>query len=112
MNQSLKKEIEAYVGGWYWDDSSRKYAFELGKFLFSFINYLGDQKLSNRTKRKHEDNTHIIGSFETGYGCDDEFYPENLEDGPHFYTNLKEKLAFPYLQFNLSNLLGGNWIST
>jgi hypothetical protein len=33
----LKEEIEEYINDWHWDKKSKKYAFELGKFLFSFI---------------------------------------------------------------------------
>ncbi len=36
----LKKEIEDYVGDWHRDNESKKYAFDLGKFIFSFIELL------------------------------------------------------------------------
>jgi len=93
MKDALKKEIEEYVSDWHWDDDSQKYAFELGVFLYSFINYLEDQKLSRRTKDKHIDNIYWIGSFEVGYGYNDEFFPENLEDGPAYEYEFERKIS-------------------
>ena len=40
----------------------KEYAFEMGKFLFSFMEYLEGQNLSERTKQKYQAN---IGSFES-----------------------------------------------
>lgn len=58
--EELKKEIEEYVDDWHWDEDSKKYAFEMGKFLFAFIDYLDDQDLSERTKRNHRDKVRRI----------------------------------------------------
>lgn len=89
MKQNLKEEIEAFVQDWHWDEKSRVYAFEMGKFLFSFMDYLKDKGLSERVLNRHLDNVFFIGVFESGYGHNDTFEPENLADGPgylHVYT--------------------------
>ncbi len=93
ITKGLKKAIEEYVADWHWDEDSEKYAFEMGKFLFSFIDYLEGQKLSERTKRNHQDNIEIIGMFEAGYGYNEEFYPENLQDGPNFLYEFERKVS-------------------
>ena len=51
ITKGFKEKIEEYVDDWHWDEDSEKYAFEMGKFLFSFMDYLDDQKLSERTKK-------------------------------------------------------------
>jgi len=91
--KGLKVEIEEYIIDWHWDDESKIYAFEMGKFLFSFMNYLEDQKLSDRNLRNHKDNIGLIGMFESGYGYNDEFYPENLEDGPNYEYEFERKVS-------------------
>ena len=93
MGKSLKEEIKEYVDDWHWDENSEKYAFEIGKFLFSFIDFLEDQKLSEKTKRNHRDNVYLIGMFETGYGYNEDFSPENLEDGPSFLYEFERKIS-------------------
>jgi hypothetical protein len=93
MKKSLKKEIKEYVDDWHWDENSKQYAFEMGKFLFSFMDYLVDQKLTERTKRIHFGNVYLIGMFEAGYGYHEEFYPENLEDGPSFLYEFERKVS-------------------
>ena len=93
MGNELKREIEEYVDDWHWDEESEKCAFELGKFLFSFMDFIDVQNFSERTKRKHIDNTYVIGMFESGYGYRDEFYPENLENGPSYLYEFKRKIS-------------------
>lgn len=93
FGKELKEEIEEYVHDWHWDEDSEKYAFELGKFLYSFMSYLDDQNLSERTKRSNQDNIGLIGMFEAGYGYNKEFYPKHLEDGPNYLYEFKRKLS-------------------
>jgi hypothetical protein len=59
----FKKEIEEYVADWHWDIESKKYSFDLGKYLFSFIEYIDESNLSERVKRVHNDNVYLIGMF-------------------------------------------------
>ena len=87
----LKKEIEEYVVDWHWDNESKQYAFDLGKFLFSFIEYIDDSNLSERVKRVHKDNVYIIGMFEAGYGYRDKFNYEDLTDGPFYVYEFERK---------------------
>jgi len=93
MENNIKKEIEEYINDWHWDEESEKYAFEIGKFLFSFMNYLEDQKLSSRTKKNHLDNVYLIGMFDAGYGYNEEFYPDNLEGGPLYVYEFERKVS-------------------
>jgi len=93
ISEELKKEIEEYVSDWHWDETSEKYAFEMGTFLFSFMDYLKDQNLSKRTLENHYSNVYFIGMFEAGYGYNDEFYPENLEDGPDYVIEFERKVS-------------------
>jgi len=61
--------------------------------LFSFMDYLEDQKLSERTKRSHENNVYLIGAFEADYEYRDEFYPQNLADGPSYLYEFERKVS-------------------
>ncbi len=88
--KNVKTQIEELISDWYWDEASKKYAFELGTFLFSFINYLKDQKMSPRSFKKHETNTYFIGSFDCQYGFNDELDIEDFTDGP-FYEDYYER---------------------
>ena len=89
----LKKEIEEYVVDWHWDNESKKYAFDLGKFLFSFIEYIDDSNLSERVKKVHKDNIYLIGMFEAGYGYSDEFHYEDLTNGPFYIYEFEHKIS-------------------
>ncbi|MEM6265288.1 MAG: hypothetical protein AAGI38_22495 [Bacteroidota bacterium] len=93
MKTGLKGEIEVFIDGWHWDEPSEQLAFELGKFLFSFISYLEEQKLSDKTVKTHVENIRFIGLFEMSYGFRDEFDPENLEDGPNYEYEYDRKVS-------------------
>lgn len=92
MNR-LKKEIEDYVIDWHWDKKSKKYAFDLGKLLFSFIAYIDDSNLSERVKGVHKRNVYLIGMLEAGYSYRDEFNVENLTDGPFYICEFERKVS-------------------
>ena len=68
MENQILKDIEDYAERWSWDDDSKKYAFELSKFLHAFTNYLNDLDLSESSKKKLISNVQLIGLFETQYG--------------------------------------------
>ena len=93
MEIKLKEEIEEYIEDWHWDDGSKKIAYDMGKFMFAFMDYLDDQKLSEKTKRIHQDNIGLIGMFESGYGYRDEFSHEDLEDGPNYLYEFERKVS-------------------
>ncbi len=93
IKEGLKKEIEDYVDNWHWDENSKKYAFEMGKFLFSFMDYLDDQNMSERTIRNYRGNIQLIGMFEISYGYNEEFHPENLEGEPSFIYEFERKVS-------------------
>ena len=53
---ALNEDLENFIEDWYWDEESHKYAQKLGLFLFRFLQDLKEQKLSEKTIRKHTDN--------------------------------------------------------
>jgi hypothetical protein len=89
----LKQEIEEYVDDWHFDEETKVFAFEMGKFLFAFMDFLKEKGLSDRVIRTHGGNIGLIGHFEAGYGFHDEFEPEILEDGPHYEYEFKRKVS-------------------
>jgi hypothetical protein len=91
-NQTLK-DIKKYAEHWSWDDDSKKYAFELSKFLHAFMNYLNDLDLSESSKKKHISNIPLIGLFETQYGFNDFFSPLDLTDGPLHEYEFERKVS-------------------
>ena len=93
MQNKLKETIKDYVSDWHWDEKSEQYAYEMGKFLFSFLDYLEDQKLSSKTKKNHRENVGLIGMFEAGYGYNENFYTENLDDGPNYLYEFDRKVS-------------------
>jgi hypothetical protein len=89
----LKEQIKDFVSDWHWDEKSEIYAFESGKFLFSFMRFLESKNLSERTIKSHEDNIYFIGMFDAGYGYHEEFVYENFEDGPDYLYEYKRKVS-------------------
>lgn len=77
MGKSLTEEIENFIDDWYWDEKSKQKAFEVGKVCFAFMRFL-EEKLRPKTVRNHFDNLFFIGSFEVGYGLNDEFDIDDL----------------------------------
>lgn len=84
MANSLKKKIEDFTSDWSWDEKSTVKAFEMGKVLFSFMNFL-EQKLSKRTYKHHCDNVFFVGMFTMEYGSEEPFDIEELL-GADFYS--------------------------
>ncbi|MBE9137056.1 hypothetical protein IQ254_07550 [Nodosilinea sp. LEGE 07088] len=76
------QEIEEFIEDWHWDDRSHKYAQELCRFLFQFLDSLKQQHLTEKTIRKHTSNCSLIGAFECGYGYRDGFSPGVVFSSP------------------------------
>ncbi len=93
MENQILKDIEDYAERWSWDDDSKKYAFELSKFLHAFTNYLNDLDLSESSKKKLISNVQLIGLFETQYGLNDSFSPLDLTDGPLHEYEFERKVS-------------------
>lgn len=72
-NSNSEQEIENFIGDWYWDDQSHKFAQDLCRFLFQFIDHLTESGLTKKTVRKHLDNCWAIGVFECQYGYRETF---------------------------------------
>ena len=77
-----KREIEDFIEDWYDDEKSHKFAQDLCKYLFQFIDHLYEQGLSEKTVQMHLNNCWSIGILECQYGYRDEFVP-----GDVFYSS-------------------------
>ncbi len=95
MTDTVKKEIEALIKGWHYDDESYKYAFEMGKFILGFTHYLDTLNMSVRTRRNHDSNLWLIGNLECNYGyrTDSPFKPDNLAGGASYECEFERKVS-------------------
>ena len=84
MAKSLKEKIEDFTSDWSWDEKSKVKAFEMGKVLFAFMNFL-EQKFSKRTYNNHCDNVFFVGMFTMQYGSEEPFEIEELT-GADFHS--------------------------
>jgi hypothetical protein len=89
------QEIEDFIEDWYWDEKSHKFAQNLCRYLFQFIDHLYEQRLSKKTAQKHLDNCWSIGLLECGYGFRDEFSPGDLFNAPEadYEIEFKRKMS-------------------
>ncbi len=80
MSKDDVKELEDFIEDWFYGEESHRFAQDLGRYLFKFINYLYEQKLTHKTVRKHIDNCWAVGYLECGYGYGygDEFSPDKI----------------------------------
>ncbi len=93
MNSERKTEIEKYIQDWYWNDQSYKFAYDLGAYLFEFMDYLKESGLSERAIKKHVDNCWSIGILICQYGYHDEFSPKILSYPPHHEIEFRRKFS-------------------
>ena len=68
MTDEEEDELERFIAEWHWNDQSYRYARDLGKYVFEFIDELYDRGLSKKTVLKHCDNCWAIGYLECHYG--------------------------------------------
>lgn len=89
------QEIEDFIEDWYWDEKSHKFAQNLCRYLFQFIDHLYEQRLSEKTVQKHLDNCWSIGLLECGYGFRAEFSPVDIFNNPdaHYEIEFKRKMS-------------------
>ena len=90
----MNPQIEKCIDDWYWDEESKIFAMELGKFLSAFCDYLETMDLSTRNLSNHQGNVYLIGMFSANYGYYDEFDPEMFESGEaNFEYEFKRKVT-------------------
>ena len=77
----MNTQIEEFIDDWHWDEESKVFAMELGKFLSAFCDYLETMDLSVRNLKNQKENVYFIGMFTCGYGHYDEFDTEMFESG-------------------------------
>ena len=73
-----KQEIEDFIEDWYCDEKSHKFAQDLCKYLFKFIDHLYEKGFSEKTIQKHIDNCWSAGILECNYGYRDQFSPGDI----------------------------------
>ena len=95
LSDEDNQEIEYFIEDWHWDKKSHKFAQNLCKYLFQFIDHLYKQGLSEKTVQKHLDNCWSIGLLECGYGFRDEFSPGDIFYGPDadYEIEFKRKIS-------------------
>ena len=82
VNDDEKEEFEDFISDWHFDKKSHKFAQDLGRYIFQFIDNLYEQGLKDKTVSKHIDNCCAIGMLECGYGYRKKFLP-----GDVFYSD-------------------------
>ncbi|MFC1834112.1 hypothetical protein ACFL2Q_05175 [Thermodesulfobacteriota bacterium] len=85
---SEDQELEEFIDEWYYGEEMYRFAAPLGRYLLRFIDYLSEQDISEKTRRKHIDNCWYIGYLECNFTYHDEFVPGEVfysPDAPHDY---------------------------
>ncbi len=95
MTGTLKKEIEDFIDDWHYDEASYKYAFDMGKFLVGFTRYLDTLNMSERTRRKHDNNLWLVGKFACNYGyrVEEQFDCQHLAGGASYEYEFERKVS-------------------
>lgn len=86
-------ELEDFIQEWHSSKKSRRFATEMGLFMFEFLNDIHEKGLSEKTLRKHENNCELIGKFIADYGYHDKFSPEIIGKEPDYINELKRKIS-------------------
>ena len=94
MTLERKKEIEKYIQDWFWDKNSHKFAFELAKYLFEFMDNMEESgNLSQSTIRKHISNCWSIGILICQYGYYEVFSPKIFSCPPYNEIEFRRKFS-------------------
>ncbi len=88
-----KYQIEKFIGDWHWDEKSHAFAFEMGAFLFGFMDFMLESGLSDKTINKHKSNTWCIGNFSCKYDFHEQFSPQIFKYPPFHETEFKRKVS-------------------
>lgn len=94
MQNNLRKQLETYIEDWHYDMETYKSSLNIGKFMFAFMNFLDDEKISEKTQSKHEQNLYLIGMFESEYAYNNDFDAEDLELTESYEEEFKRKIAY------------------
>ena len=85
------QELDDFIQDWHWDEKSHKYAQNFGWYLFQFIDHLSQQRLSEKTVKKHTSNCWFIGILDCQYGYKDEFSPDVVFRSPEAWYEYEFK---------------------
>jgi hypothetical protein len=89
----MDRDLEHYIEDWYWDETSHRFARQLGGFLLEFVDVLKASELSERTVRRHINNCWLIGKFVCDYGYYEYFSPDIFLGEPGYLTEFKRKVS-------------------
>ena len=101
-NEEIQK-LEDFIQDWHWNEKSHKFAQELSLYLFQFIDYLYEQKLSAKTVRQHMSNCWCIGILECQYGYKDEFSPSSVFCSPDAWYEYEFKRKISASKYALNS---------
>jgi len=94
MQDNLRLQLENYIEDWHSDIETNKSALNIGKFMFSFMNFLDNEKIVKTTKLRYEENVYLIGMFETQYGYNNDFDREDLKCSESYEDEFKRKIVY------------------
>jgi len=103
MTKEEDKELENFIVDWFYGEQSHKFAQDLGRYLFHFIDHLYEQGLTNKTVGKHIDNCWAIGYLECGYGCRNVFFPGKVFYSPEADYKYEYKRKFSDSKYAISS---------
>lgn len=85
--------FEKFIKELSWDEKSKKYAFEMGKIIFSFIDYINSQDLSEKSKRNHIGYAYLIGNFDINYGFTEIFILDDFANSGGYTYEFEYKVS-------------------
>ena len=103
MKDEEDEELEDFIEDWHCDEQSHRFAQDLGRYLFRFIDHLYEQELTDKTVRRHIDNCWAIGYLECGYGYRDVFSPGKVFYSPEADYRYEYKRKFSDSKYALSS---------
>lgn len=103
MTKEEDTELEHFIVDWYYGERSHRFAQNLGRYLFEFIDDLYEMKLTNKTIRKHIDNCWAIGYLECSYGYKKRFFPSEVFYSPIADYTYEYKRKFSDSKYAISS---------
>jgi len=103
MTKEEDKELENFIEDWFYGERAHRFAQDLGRYLFHFIDYLYEQGLTNKTVGKHIDNCWAIGYLECGYGYRKVFFPGKVFYSPEAGYKYEYKRKFSDSKYAISS---------
>ncbi len=91
LDRLVDPDLEAFIADWGWDQKTAQFAWELGQFMFDFLDSLDN--LSEQTISKHKKNCWYIGWLACHHAKDKNFSPKMFLGAPRFEKEFKRKVS-------------------